>query len=519
MQNRIYIRADGNAEIGSGHLIRCYALACMLQDEFDITFICNSIHEQIKFEILSKNFKIIQISDESKFLDLLDVNDIVVIDGYSFGTEYERNIKSKGCRLVTLDDLHNREFFSDVIINHAPGITKEQYQGQTYTKYALGLEYVLLRPAFLEQAKLERKIKKIESVLICFGGSDIKNLTESTLNVVAKFEKFKRINIVIGPSYINADRLESIVQSDSRMKLYKNLNEYQMVDVMQDSELAIVPASGILFEVIAVGCFPFICYYVNNQEYLYSYLIGNYNFPSFGDNSIVFKEDLLKNILNSTELLLNNYNNLLITQIRNSSINIPHLFNVLANKVKSIKSGSLMFLNFIFLDHDKLSEILHWRNNYNVRKWMVNQELIQEDEHLQFIRKLELSTIDFYWYVQKNNKGVGVVYLNFIEDSKSNAEWGIYLSDEYLGTGIGLEIGHAAILMFFDYFHLDNLFGKIKKNNLENLRIQEILGFKQIEENSLEEKEYNMTVLNENEIANINREFKLFKREKLWMRK
>jgi len=36
MLHKIYIRADGGKEIGLGHLVRCFALALMLKDDFEI---------------------------------------------------------------------------------------------------------------------------------------------------------------------------------------------------------------------------------------------------------------------------------------------------------------------------------------------------------------------------------------------------------------------------------------------------------------------------------------------------
>lgn len=49
-----------------------------------------------------------------------------------------------------------------------PGIKANQYKSQAYTKFALGPEYALLRPAFLELSKKKRGIKHIKRVFICF---------------------------------------------------------------------------------------------------------------------------------------------------------------------------------------------------------------------------------------------------------------------------------------------------------------------------------------------------------------
>jgi spore coat polysaccharide biosynthesis predicted glycosyltransferase SpsG len=189
-----------------------------------------------------------------------------VLDGYSFDTEYQKQIKAKRCKLVCIDDMHDKEFYADLIINHAPGIVPGDYKAQIYTQFALGLDYVLLRPSFLEQAKNERIFEKIETLLICFGGSDFKNLTLNNLKVALEFKEFKKIIVVTGAAYKISDDFIQLTQSDKRIDHRSNLDEKKILDAMLESELAIVPASGILFEVLASGCYVITGTYIDNQQ-------------------------------------------------------------------------------------------------------------------------------------------------------------------------------------------------------------------------------------------------------------
>ncbi len=58
---------------------------------------------------------------------------IVVLDGYHFGTNYQKQIKLKGAKLVCIDDMHDKEFVADLIINHIPRITPQDYNVQPFT--------------------------------------------------------------------------------------------------------------------------------------------------------------------------------------------------------------------------------------------------------------------------------------------------------------------------------------------------------------------------------------------------
>ena len=217
MSPKIFFRADGNTHIGLGHLVRCSALAYMLQSYFEISFYCKEIPESFEKELVNNSYEVIRIDNEAQFIEQLDHNQIVVLDGYNFNTAYQLEIKAKGNKLVCIDDLHDKEFVADLIINHAPGVKPEDYSAQPHTQFALGLDYALLRPAFLQQALKPRKIEKIETALICFGGSDPKNLTQSTLEIeygVIPHDGKNQIIVLTIPGEIFPSVIDHMVRSD-----------------------------------------------------------------------------------------------------------------------------------------------------------------------------------------------------------------------------------------------------------------------------------------------------------------
>lgn len=266
---KVVFRVDGSITIGMGHLIRCLALALMLKEEFEIAFFCIEVPESVEKEIINSGFAFVKIKNEDNFLELINKSLIVVLDHYGLGTDYQKNIKAIGCKLVCIDDLHDKEFFADLIINHAPGIKEEDYISQSYTQFALGLDNVLLRPAFLEQAKKLRVIEMINTVFICFGGADFKNLTEKVLKIVCKFNNFKRIIVVTGVAYSFDEQLNKFIISQSSIDRYHNVGEFEMLELMSQSDLLIVPASGILLESFSTGAIVISGMYVDNQKYAF----------------------------------------------------------------------------------------------------------------------------------------------------------------------------------------------------------------------------------------------------------
>ncbi|GAB2975265.1 hypothetical protein GCM10027049_07260 [Mucilaginibacter puniceus] len=227
------------------------ALAEMLKFDYDITFVCKQIPGKSADVIKELNFKLLVIDEEEAFLSRLKGNEIVVLDHYGLGSSYQNIIKQKGCKLVCIDDLHQEHFYADAIINHAPGVKSNQYDAETYTRFYLGLDYAMLRSEFREQANNSRKIENIDRVLICFGGADPQNLTYKVLEIITQSGMFKNINVIVGNSYNYIAELLQFCASHKNVRCLSNLSASEMVEVMHNTELAIVPASSIAIECLS----------------------------------------------------------------------------------------------------------------------------------------------------------------------------------------------------------------------------------------------------------------------------
>lgn len=269
----VYIRADGSENMGLGHLIRCLSLTHMLRPQFGVTFVCRDIPDFFVNELDKSSIRLLKIEREQTFFDRLKRGSMVVLDGYQFDAAYQKTLKNLGSKLVCIDDIYDREFFADLIINHAPGVREEDYNARPQTRFALGPEYALLRPGFLQQARKSEneepdRLRSRETVLICFGGSDVRNLTGRVLDLVLKMSAFKRIIVVTGAAYTHV--LDAKVVKDSRVEHYHGVDEQTMLELMSQAYLAIVPSSGVLFEALAAGCVVISGYYTENQKQNYS---------------------------------------------------------------------------------------------------------------------------------------------------------------------------------------------------------------------------------------------------------
>lgn len=266
IRRKIYFRADASATIGYGHFIRTLALADMLKDDFDCTFFTIT-PSAYQIEELGKVCNYIALNEETKFEDFINLltgNEIVVLDNYFFTTEYQRQIKEKGCKLVCIDDMHDKYYVADIVINHG-FVEPHQFHKADYTRLALGCEYALLRRSFL----IKSACKKNKSEwIICFGGTDNYDLTSTLAGILSKREDISIIHAVVGDAYKYFDILKKI----DKVIVHSRLSADEMATLFHVSESVVCSASSVCYEALACQCTIYAGYYVDNQEEFYNKL-------------------------------------------------------------------------------------------------------------------------------------------------------------------------------------------------------------------------------------------------------
>lgn len=280
MHNKVSvkIRVDGSSQIGLGHLIRCIALGQMLRDTFSIYFYSKEIPDSIISQVRQEGFTFKKLSSEDDFLSQLGADEIVVLDNYFFDTDYQRRIKSLGCKLVCIDDIHDKKFVSDIIINPSEGILDGVYNiSQQITKLFCGFRYALIRDAVLASSGDKKTQPSNKSLFICLGGADPNNVTMDILTRILNHQPSQFIiNIVVGSAYKYYNNLEKYITEchNSDVSLHSNISVGSMVDLMQKSSYAICSPSTIAIEYLSV-CRGnlFLKKTADNQQDFYSFVL------------------------------------------------------------------------------------------------------------------------------------------------------------------------------------------------------------------------------------------------------
>lgn len=262
----IIFRADGGPTIGMGHFTRTLALAEMLKEHFYCIFATQKPTEYQIGEIEKVCCQRIDLQNDNshfnQFLSLLKGNEIVVLDNYYFDTDYQRAIRDTGCKLVCIDDVHDKHYVADIVINHAEGVFSEAFSKESYTKLLLGFKYALIRKEFRLPAK--NFGKKKFACLVMMGGADPFGITNKIIDVLGQYEFNLPVAVVMGIAH---DKYNN--SSTDKFRFFDRQNAEQVAKLMSESDFGILPASTVAIEASAMRL-PFICgYFVDNQKEIY----------------------------------------------------------------------------------------------------------------------------------------------------------------------------------------------------------------------------------------------------------
>lgn len=253
--NQILFRADGNAQIGLGHVMRCLALADMLKGDFSMRFALVEPTQEVTALIESAGLSIVSLSETSSqtdFLDQINPDEIVVLDGYDFDEVFQQSVRDRAKKLVFIDDLADGHQVADALINHAGGIIETDYDAGTYTKFCLGPHYALLRPEFLNPEGFGEPPLD-GPIFVSLGGADPHNTSLTVLEAIRQVDATLAVHIVLGPFHPNRPIIEAFKNQLPNMTTLQNLSASQMVSELQRCSLAITACSTISYEVCAVN--------------------------------------------------------------------------------------------------------------------------------------------------------------------------------------------------------------------------------------------------------------------------
>ncbi len=257
----LLIRADASLAIGTGHVMRCLALAQAWQDAGGAASLAVAeMPDALSPRVLAEKVSLNRLDVTPGGLEDVRATvahahrlkaDWVVIDGDRFGNDFLEAVRNAGFRTMLLDDFANRETFpADLIVNPNLDEDGQQYRKRGATAQLLmGPSYILLRREFRQSADRREVRQTGNKILVTLGGSDPENLTPKIADALARCSDLE-VTAIAGAGYDNADELRNLKGDNIRVVF----NPANMAQLMKDADQAIIAAGGTLWELLSMGC-------------------------------------------------------------------------------------------------------------------------------------------------------------------------------------------------------------------------------------------------------------------------
>lgn len=263
----IYFRTDGNAEIATGHVMRCLAIAracakmnaCVtfiVSDEESLTLLQERFAVPGEFAVhcLHSNYQ--RMHDElSALLSYLDSEAAswLFIDSYFATPAYFAALRPH-CKIAYLDDLRSFSCEVDLLIHYDTETDCAYYENAVCR--LLGPQYTPLREQFEQPSYTVRA--SVQNILLSTGGTDPYGVAERLLQDISHsvdeaYQPLRECDYHIITSKANSrfDALLAMAETNAHIHIHEGVAD--MASLMASCDLAVSAGGTTLCELCAVG--------------------------------------------------------------------------------------------------------------------------------------------------------------------------------------------------------------------------------------------------------------------------
>ena len=265
----ILFRADGNPQVGSGHIMRCLSLAVAFQDDGQaVVFV--TADDCFQAAIRKRGYECIVLHTEYDHMEdelpeLLPVlQDIrprcVLLDSYFVTPDYMAAVKREA-PLVYIDDLNAFDYPADLVVNYTLYGGKLAYPQNK--RYLLGPKYALLRREFRNVPQQHAK-EQVKDVLLTTGGADSEHVALRCVQYLWERPEDGTIyHVVLGGMNQDAAEIERLAVGRAHIVLHRNVSD--MRSLMLGCDVAVSAGGTTLFELCACGV-PTVTYVLADNQ-------------------------------------------------------------------------------------------------------------------------------------------------------------------------------------------------------------------------------------------------------------
>lgn len=266
----IFIRADANEIIGTGHVMRCISIANGFRDAGDEALFITADHRGdelirnagFRSWCLESQWDNMQ-SEIPKIEELLESEapNYLLVDSYYVTEDYLKRVSSH-TKTVYMDDMNAQVWDVDYLVNYniyADILDYSAYKG-VKTKLLLGPQYAPLRKEF-QSLYNPSSNRNVRNILVSVGGADPEGLSLKIARNICPDYLDMQFHFVVGALNPRISDLRNVEKDN----IVLHINEKNMAKLMQECDIAISAAGTTLYELCASGI-PTITYTLADNQ-------------------------------------------------------------------------------------------------------------------------------------------------------------------------------------------------------------------------------------------------------------
>lgn len=474
----LVIRADGDSQVGVGHLMRCLALAQAWHDVGgEVTFVTTCTNDLLLDRIRAEGFTILSTSrvypdihdwEHTQSALLSSADSWLVLDGYNFDDYYQRMVKATGNPLLVIDDMATlSDYSADIVLNQNVFANRLKYTRSRDTRLLLGPRYALLRREFGARIGGERAVSdSARKVLVTLGGADAPNCTLRILHALSELQaEGLQVKAVVGMNNSHSGMLRKDIEKYS-MPLTVVFNPADIAELMLWADVAVSAAGTTALELASLGVPTAVVAIAENQRATAdemgragsAYKLG---FHQEIDDSVLAER--LRDFL-SDSARLNEMGKRAQSMVDGEG----------AARVVMQMAGSPLRLREARGSDARL--LWEWSNAPDVRYWSFSQSTIRWEDHVSwFAEKLSDARCHFLIAFDSQDRPVGQARVDVSQDK---AIIGVSVQSGLRGQGYGTELIRSTSARVFRKTPVTTITAYVKGRNKASIQAFAGAGYK-----------------------------------------
>ncbi len=264
--------ADGNASIGTGHVMRSLALAQAWREAGGTAVLVSDCPPALRARVEQAGIvcrprpawkgasgtvePLLAVAEDLAQEFPTTEPRWVALDGYHFDAAFQLGFREAGWRVLVVDDMnHLPRYHADILVNANASAPTFRYATDPGTVMLLGTDHALLRGEFAQHPGRRRQVPAVaRRILVTMGGADPHNTTEVVLHAIERVraEFGVQVRVVLGAA--NPHRESIAAFSNAHLCDCELLTDVRdMRAQMEWADLAVTAAGSTCLELASMG--------------------------------------------------------------------------------------------------------------------------------------------------------------------------------------------------------------------------------------------------------------------------